>query len=59
MTIEYLGAEQISTFEVNLRVNGNISTIMSKWDHILFRKWIAFIHNIIISSNLTNVGNAM
>ena len=34
-------------FEVDLGVNGAIRTIVTKWDPILFRLWIVFIHNII------------
>ena len=34
-------------FEVDFGVNGAIGTIMTKWDLILFGKWIIFIHNTI------------
>ena len=48
MTIEYLKCRADLNFEVDFRVNGAIGTIMTKWDLILFAKWIVFIHNIYI-----------
>ena len=46
MTIEYLMCSADLNFEVDFGVNGVIGTIATKWDLILFGKWIIFIHNI-------------
>ena len=45
MTIEYLKCKADLNIEVGFRVNGVIGTIATKWDLILSRKWIVFIHN--------------
>ena len=36
MTIEYLKCGADLNFEIDLRVNGSIGTIVIKWDFILF-----------------------
>ena len=46
MTIEYQKWRADLNFKVDCRVSGAISTIATKWDYILFEKWIVFIHNI-------------
>ena len=50
MTIEYLKCRSLEAnlkFEVDFGVNGAIGAIVTKWDHILLRLWIVFIHNVI------------
>ena len=46
MTIEYLKCRADLNFEVDFGVNGSIGAIVTKWDLIIFGKWIVFIHNI-------------
>ena len=45
MTIEYLKCRKDLNFEVDFGVNGAIDAIVTKWDLILFGKWIVFNHN--------------
>ena len=45
MIIEYLMCKADLNSEVDFRVNGAIGKIVTKWDLIVFGKWIVFIHN--------------
>ena len=54
MTIEYLECRADRNSEVDFRVNIAIRTIVTKWDIVLFGKWIIFIYNIIMFTNPTN-----
>ena len=49
ITIEYLKCRVDVDFEVYFIVNGAIGAIATKWDLILFGKWIVFINKIIFS----------
>ena len=51
MTIEYLNCRADFNFTVDFGINSANGTIVTKWDLILFRKWIVFIHNIIFFLN--------
>ena len=55
MTIEYPKCRVDLNFEVDFGINGAIGTIATKWDLMLFGKWIVFIHNIIIFLDTNNI----
>ena len=57
MPIEHLKCRANLNFVVDFRVNGAIDTIATKWDPILFRKWIGFTHNIIFSNGINMPSN--
>ena len=50
MTIKYLKCRADLNFEADFRVNGVISTIVTKWDLMLFGLpvWLILIYNIFI-----------
>ena len=54
LTIKIEGRANVK-FEVDFAVNDAIETIVTKWDHMLFRKWIVFIRNIIFSLTTNNI----
>ena len=55
MTIEYLKCRADLNFEVDFGVHGAIGTIVTKWDLIIFGKWIVFLHNIFFFTNTLHV----
>ena len=50
MTIGYLKCSADLNFEVDFRANS-----ATKWDLILFGKWVVFIHNIVVFQIATNM----
>ena len=47
MTIEYLKCRIDFNPEIDFGENGAIGMIATKWDLVLFEKWIVFFHNVI------------
>ena len=51
INIEYLKCRTDLNFEVDFRLSGVIGTVVTKWDLILLRKWIVFIHDAFVLKN--------
>ena len=54
MTIDYLKCGADLNFKVDFKIINAICMIVTKWDVVLFEKWIVFIHNTFFS-NPTNL----